>query len=77
MPQNPWCQNLSLRDNILFGAPMDEERYKAVLHACALELDLQILAQGDQSKVGTGAGKHGWGGSCTGMRLLQACMQGL
>jgi ABC-type nitrate/sulfonate/bicarbonate transport system ATPase subunit len=46
VPQNPWCQNLSLRDNITFGLPFDEERYSRVsagwlfarqlLFACAL-----------------------------------------
>lgn len=30
VPQTPWVQNLSLRDNILFGLPMDEEKYKQV-----------------------------------------------
>ncbi|KAI8468106.1 MAG: hypothetical protein J3K34DRAFT_479395 [Monoraphidium minutum] len=27
VPQTAWCQNLSLRDNILFGEPVDERRY--------------------------------------------------
>lgn len=30
VPQNPWCQNLSLRDNILFGLPYDADRYEQV-----------------------------------------------
>jgi ABC-type transport system involved in cytochrome bd biosynthesis fused ATPase/permease subunit len=46
VPQSPWVQNLSLRDNILFGMPYDEQKYKAVIHACALELDLKILPNG-------------------------------
>eukprot|EP00883_Tetradesmus_obliquus_P000567 jgi/Sobl393_1/10597/SZX72300.1 len=52
VPQNPWCQSLSLRDNILFGLPYEEEKYERVIHDCALELDLQILPKGDQSKAG-------------------------
>ncbi|KAG1659734.1 hypothetical protein FOA52_006004 [Chlamydomonas sp. UWO 241] len=52
VPQDPWCQNLSLRDSILFGSEMDEERYDEVISACALELDLQILPAGDQSMAG-------------------------
>jgi ABC-type multidrug transport system fused ATPase/permease subunit len=52
VPQTAWCQNLSLRDNIVFGQPWDASRYSSVLHACALELDLDILAAGDQTKAG-------------------------
>jgi ABC-type multidrug transport system fused ATPase/permease subunit len=52
VPQSPWVQNLSLRDNILFGMPYDEARYKAVIHCCALELDLKILPKGDASMAG-------------------------
>jgi ABC-type uncharacterized transport system fused permease/ATPase subunit len=47
VPQSPWVQNLSLRDNILFGMPYNEKKYKAVIHACALELDLKILPNGE------------------------------
>ncbi len=34
VPQTPWVQNLTLRDNILFGLPYDEARYKAVSVGC-------------------------------------------
>jgi ATP-binding cassette subfamily C (CFTR/MRP) protein 1 len=51
VPQTAWCQNLSLKENIVFGQPFDQEHYNRVIHACALELDLQILPAGDQSKV--------------------------
>jgi ABC-type multidrug transport system fused ATPase/permease subunit len=30
VPQNPWCQNLTLRDNILFGLPYEDEKYARV-----------------------------------------------
>lgn len=52
VPQNPWCQNLSLRDSILFGSELDQAKYEAVIHACALELDLEILPEGDMSMAG-------------------------
>ncbi|KAG2483865.1 hypothetical protein HYH03_017317 [Edaphochlamys debaryana] len=52
VPQTPWVQNLSLRENITFGLPFDEVKYKQVIHACALELDLQILPKGDQTMAG-------------------------
>ena len=52
VPQSPWVQNLSLRDNITFGLPYDAAKYRAVVHACALELDLRILPQGDATLAG-------------------------
>jgi ABC-type transport system involved in cytochrome bd biosynthesis fused ATPase/permease subunit len=30
VPQTPWVQNLTLKDNITFGLPFDEEGYKMV-----------------------------------------------
>ncbi|KXZ44762.1 hypothetical protein GPECTOR_62g877 [Gonium pectorale] len=52
VPQNPWLQNLSVRDNVLFGDAWDQDKYEAVIEACALTMDLQILPQGDHSKAG-------------------------
>lgn len=34
VPQNPWCQNLTLRDNIVFGTPFEEDRYSRVSKIC-------------------------------------------
>uniref|UniRef100_A0A8R1XX01 ABC-type glutathione-S-conjugate transporter n=2 Tax=Onchocerca volvulus TaxID=6282 RepID=A0A8R1XX01_ONCVO len=51
-PQQPWIQNLSLIDNILFGKPFDSERYETVLDACALKPDLATLPAGDQTEIG-------------------------
>ena len=50
--QQSWIQNLSLRDNILMGKPYEEERYRKTLWACALEADLKILTNGDQTEIG-------------------------
>lgn len=52
VPQTAWVQNLSIKDNIVFGNEFNEGKYREVIHACALELDLQILPQGDQSMGG-------------------------
>ncbi|KAH8258579.1 hypothetical protein KR038_011973, partial [Drosophila bunnanda] len=51
VPQSPWLQRGTIRDNIVWGAQFDEQWYKTVLHACALEEDLQILG-GDLIGVG-------------------------
>ena len=50
--QQPWIQNATVRDNILFGKSFDEERYNRVLDACALRPDLQILPAGDLTEIG-------------------------
>lgn len=51
--QKPWIQNATVRDNILFGSPvMDQDRYQAVLDACALGPDLDILDDGDLTEIG-------------------------
>lgn len=50
--QQAWLVNANIKDNILFAAPLDEKRYKDVLVACALERDLEILDDGDETLVG-------------------------
>ena len=52
MAQQPWIQNATVRDNVLFGKSFDEERYNRVLDACALRPDLQILPAGDLTEIG-------------------------
>ncbi|KAI0725238.1 hypothetical protein C8Q72DRAFT_853404 [Fomitopsis betulina] len=50
--QESWVQNETIKDNILFGAPFEEERYKKVIEQCALKRDLELFAAGDQTEVG-------------------------
>ncbi|KAI9729565.1 MAG: hypothetical protein M1834_006761 [Cirrosporium novae-zelandiae] len=50
--QQPWIENATIRDNILFALPFDEQRYSKVLSACALAKDLQILPDGDVTDIG-------------------------
>ncbi|KAH9952289.1 hypothetical protein BGW80DRAFT_1430860 [Lactifluus volemus] len=50
--QESWVQNETIRDNILFGAPYDEERYQKVIYQCALQRDLGLFDAGDQTEVG-------------------------
>ncbi|KAJ7172815.1 hypothetical protein C8R43DRAFT_1208856 [Mycena crocata] len=50
--QESWVLNETIRDNILFGAQYDEERYKKVIYQCALERDLELFEAGDKSEVG-------------------------
>ena len=45
--QQPWIQNKSIRENILFGVEYDEVRYKETIKICELKRDLEILPAGD------------------------------
>ena len=50
--QQAWLVNATIKDNILFDSPYDEDRYHDVISICALERDLEILDAGDQTLVG-------------------------
>ena len=50
--QQAWLLNDTLKNNILFAADYNEERYNHVIEACALKRDLEILEHGDQTLVG-------------------------
>lgn len=50
--QEPWTENGSIRDNILFGLPLDWRRYQEVLFATGLGRDLEILSDGDRTDIG-------------------------
>ncbi|XP_070559521.1 ATP-binding cassette sub-family C member 9-like isoform X2 [Ptychodera flava] len=52
VPQKAWLQNATLRDNILFGQEFDLKRYNAVIEACALQPDIDILPAGDMTEIG-------------------------
>ncbi|GAA6008882.1 hypothetical protein JCM11491_003817 [Sporobolomyces phaffii] len=50
--QQAWMQSCSLKDNILFGRPFDEARYKQVIHDACLEADIEMLPYGDATDIG-------------------------
>jgi ABC-type multidrug transport system fused ATPase/permease subunit len=50
--QSAWIQNATVRANILFGLEYDEAKYRAVIAACALEVDLKHLPDGDSTDIG-------------------------
>ncbi|KAH9303626.1 hypothetical protein KI387_008030, partial [Taxus chinensis] len=52
VPQAPWIQSATVRDNILFGKEYDGDRYAEVLRACALDLDIHYMKGGDRAMIG-------------------------
>ncbi|KAK0669314.1 P-loop containing nucleoside triphosphate hydrolase protein [Cercophora samala] len=50
--QIPWIENASIKDNIIFGLPFDEDRYKKTVEVCALEKDLEMLSDGENTEIG-------------------------
>lgn len=50
--QTPWIQNATVRENILFGQPWNEEKYWAAVRDACLEPDLLLLEDGDGTEIG-------------------------
>jgi ATP-binding cassette subfamily C (CFTR/MRP) protein 4 len=50
--QEAWIFSASVRQNILFGQEMDQDKYQKVIRVCALEDDLSLFPHGDQTLVG-------------------------
>ena len=43
---------MTIRDNILFGQPLDKQRYVDAVRLCELGSDLDILPAGDLTEIG-------------------------
>ena len=52
VPQQPWIQNMTLKDNIIFCKPLDVNKYGKVIESCALSDDLTILTNADKTEIG-------------------------
>lgn len=74
VPQSAWIQSGTVRDNILFGKPMNDAVYKQVLDACALRQDLENLAFGDITEIGE-RGLNLSGGQRQRLQLARAIYQ--
>ena len=51
-PQEAWIFIGSIRENILFGAQYNEEKYNLVVEKSALSRDIELFPKGDQTIVG-------------------------
>ncbi|KAL4094548.1 hypothetical protein PRIC1_010209 [Phytophthora ramorum] len=70
--QQPWIQNMTVRDNILFGRPFERKRYDKIMDACALSSDLQSLPASDLTEIGE-RGINLSGGQQARIALARAC----
>jgi len=75
VPQVPWTALGTVRDNIVFGKPYDEAFYKKVIHACALEPDMKLMPEGDQTWIGERGGNLS-GGQKQRIALARAAYSG-
>uniref|UniRef100_M4CT91 ABC-type xenobiotic transporter n=1 Tax=Brassica campestris TaxID=3711 RepID=M4CT91_BRACM len=50
--QTAWIQTGTIRENILFGGVMDEQRYRETVKKSCLDKDLELLPDGDQTEIG-------------------------
>ena len=50
--QQAWIQNLTVRDNILFGEPLDVCKYQDTVEACELKEDFEMLPASDETEIG-------------------------
>ncbi|ETS82191.1 hypothetical protein PFICI_07193 [Pestalotiopsis fici W106-1] len=51
--QEPWIQNLTIRENILGAAALDKAWYERVISSCSLERDMLELPNQDATKTGS------------------------
>lgn len=53
-PQVPYIRHGTIIDNVIFGLPFWEERYREVIRQCGLEPDLATIQGGDYAEIGEG-----------------------
>ncbi|CAK4504851.1 unnamed protein product [Aphanomyces euteiches] len=70
--QQSWIQNMTIRENILFGKPYDRVKYNRVIEACALTADLAQFPANDRTEIGQ-KGVNLSGGQKARISLARAC----
>ncbi|KAH9119892.1 hypothetical protein AeMF1_007675, partial [Aphanomyces euteiches] len=70
--QQPWIQNTTIRENILFGKPYDRTKYDKVIDACALAKDMASFPAGDRTEI-EAKGLNLSGGQKARVSLARAC----
>ncbi|TQE05676.1 hypothetical protein C1H46_008695 [Malus baccata] len=69
--QTAWIQSGTVRDNILYGRPMDKNNYENAIKACALDKDIDSFNHGDLIEI-TERGLNMSGGQKQRIQLARA-----
>jgi len=69
--QEPTIFAGTLKENIIFGRPYDEDLYQQVVGACSLQRDIKLFAKGDEAEVVEG-GNNLSGGQKARLALARA-----
>ena len=70
--QQAWLVNETVKNNILFGKPYDEKKYKEIIDVCSLKDDLKMLQGGDECEIGD-RGINVSGGQKARISLARCC----
>ena len=52
VPQTPWIFSGTIRENILFGLPFNEEKFQQIVNICGLTKDLAAFSNDDLTEIG-------------------------
>ena len=52
VPQIPWIFSGTIRENISFGLPFNEEKFQQIVNICGLTKDLAAFLNGDLTEIG-------------------------
>ena len=71
IPQKAWILNDTMRNNIIFNSPYDEQKYDKIVNICQLEPDFELLKLGDLTTI-SDKGDNLSGGQKTRLTIARA-----
>ena len=71
IPQKAWILNDTMRNNIIFNSPYEEQKYEKIVNICQLEPDFELLKLGDLTTI-SDKGDNLSGGQKTRLTIARA-----
>ena len=71
IPQKAWILNDTMRNNIIFNSPYNEQKYEKIVNICQLEPDFELLKLGDLTTI-SDKGDNLSGGQKTRLTIARA-----